>query len=537
MFRRPATSARRHHRLNIERLEERTVMASWLGQIGGPAWDSNAYQRPFLDSDGNSYVAGYFAQTAEFGPSETAPSNTLTSAGGNDGFLAKYSPDGALVWARRFGNDLSEGAGDAVVDDAGAYAYVTGSFGGTVDFGNGFALTSAGDTDTYMLKLDAGSGNTVWAKRIGGKGTETGEGIATDDGRVYVVGVFTDTVDFDPGPGTVSLIPNGKGKFRNADGYVLALDANGNYVKAWQIGGKDSDAVNQVIAQDGSLYLKGGFWGTTDFDPGTGTLNKTSAGSGDLFLAKYSTSGALSWVQTIGNTLNQDRSSYPLTADADSLYLTGFVREALDFDPGSGATVLSSGNEFTDAVVAKYAKSTGSLVWANQYGAPGDDLATVSIVDSGAIYVGGGYTGSVDFDPDVPGSGELNSTVGSQDGFLLKLDATQGNYMQVWTMGGPGSDIARPSGVIHSLVDGTPQTTLYVTGGFKETAAFPTGGSLTSAGENDVFLMAFEESVPLISGTSSSSSSGTTASDVDLALVAMADEWSATSTSRRTKKR
>ena len=70
-------------------------------------------------------------------------------------------------------------------------------------------LTSAGDNDVFVSKLDA-SGNFLWARSMGGTGSDYGYDIAVDaSGIVYTTGWFSSTVDFDPGAGTVNLTSAG----------------------------------------------------------------------------------------------------------------------------------------------------------------------------------------------------------------------------------------------------------------------------------------------------------------------------------------
>jgi hypothetical protein len=86
-------------------------------------------------SDGSAVVTGRFRDSATFGPGEPGQTN-LASAGGNEIFVAKYKPDGALAWARRAGGtDADLGWGVAVLSDGSAV--VTGSFSGIATFGPG----------------------------------------------------------------------------------------------------------------------------------------------------------------------------------------------------------------------------------------------------------------------------------------------------------------------------------------------------------------------------------------------------------------
>jgi hypothetical protein len=74
---------------------------------------------------------------------------------------------------------------------------------GTVDFDPGagtYNLTSVGDADAYVLKLNSG-GNFVWAETFGGTGDVGRSGITIDaSGTLYLAGSFQNTVDFNPDP-------------------------------------------------------------------------------------------------------------------------------------------------------------------------------------------------------------------------------------------------------------------------------------------------------------------------------------------------
>jgi hypothetical protein len=91
---------------------------------------------------------------------------------------------------------------------------------------------------------------------------------------------------------------------------------------------------------------------------------------------------------------------------------------------------------------------------------------------------------TIDLNPAGPG-GEF-TIQGIADGFLVKLDDANGNYLNAWQVGGPGyAGIPRPAGLVNGM--------LYVAGSFDQTANFPTGGTLTSNGSRDLYLMAFDD--------------------------------------------
>ena len=143
-----------------------------------------------------------------------------------------------LVWARQVGSP-SGATGFGVAVDGSGNVYTTGSFGGTADFDPGvgvFNLTSAGDQDIFVLKLDS-AGNFVWVRQMGGTARlKSGKGVAVDDsGNVYAMGYFEGAVDFAPGPSVFTLTSVGA-----QDIFVSKLDSAGIFVWAQQLGGAAS---------------------------------------------------------------------------------------------------------------------------------------------------------------------------------------------------------------------------------------------------------------------------------------------------------
>ena len=190
--------------------------APWFGfalGAGGPSADVG--QAVAVDQAANVYVTGYFQGTVDFDPGPGTVN--LTSAGGTDIFVAKYTKNGSLVWARRMGGSGLD-YGYAIALGLDGSVYTTGYFSGTAQFAPGppaVTLTSAGGTDVFVSKLD-GSGNLVWARRMGGSSADRGLGIAVaSDDSVYTSGYFQGTANFDPAGGACNLASAG-----NSDVFV-----------------------------------------------------------------------------------------------------------------------------------------------------------------------------------------------------------------------------------------------------------------------------------------------------------------------------
>src|SRR5674476_671097 len=130
----------------------------------------------------------------------------------------------------------------------------------------------------FFSSLQAQNVSLVWAKNMGGASDDYVNSIAVDaSGNVYTTGYFLGTVDFDPGAGTYNLTSAG-----GYDIFISKLDASGNFVWAKNMGGASDDRGTSIaVDASGNVYTTGSFRGTADFDPGAGTYNLTSAGSGD----------------------------------------------------------------------------------------------------------------------------------------------------------------------------------------------------------------------------------------------------------------
>jgi hypothetical protein len=144
------------------------------------------------DSSGNVIIAGSFEGTVDFG------GGGLTSSGMRDVFVAKYSATGQHLWSKRFGSTGDEVGYGLAVDSAGDVV-LSGKFQGSVSFG-GTALTSAGGDDIFLAKLSGANGAHSWSKSFGSTSGDVSLGVAVDGSKnVVMTGYFTGSVNFGGG--------------------------------------------------------------------------------------------------------------------------------------------------------------------------------------------------------------------------------------------------------------------------------------------------------------------------------------------------
>ena len=294
----------------------------WAKGMGGSTFD---YGRSIsVDSSGNVYLIGDFRGTADFFSGSGAV--YLTSRGSSDVFIQKFNNSGIFVWVKQMGG-VGTDVGQAITTDSFGNIYSTGYFEGTANFDPGVGtanLTSNGSSDVFVHKLNP-LGDFIWAKSMGGTGTEGSNDIAIDHSmNIYLIGWFEGSADFDPGVGTTSLISNG-----SEDIFLQKLDSLGNFLWATHMGGPDSDVGYGLTVDDlNSIYTIGNFKSTVDFNPGAGVSYLTSNGNIDCFAQKLdqcitstkvdslSTCGPYTWID--GNTYSSSNNTatYTLTNSA-----------------------------------------------------------------------------------------------------------------------------------------------------------------------------------------------------------------------------
>ena len=391
------------------------------------------------DSAGNLYVTGDFVSG-----SLTTPALTLT--GNAAGFLVKYSPSGAVLWATliatassearpmdvavgaddsvfiagRFGADLvqpvlarpSSGstfllnyAGDGTLVRASAYelgisnvrlhvdasgaSYIVG-FGSSA--GTSLGLTRISSVDEGLVVKMNTSGTVVWARNFGGPGAVWTEldGVTTDAaGRVYVTG------NFYGGNLTSPALTSWGGRY-DANLLVIALEPSGTVAWARNLGGSAGGAgLGLAVSPAGDLHVTGYLQNGS-----LSSLNLTTIGYDDQVVVRFDAAGTPVWAQNWGGR-SVNVMGHALTFDANgNLYTTGATQGG-----GSGLSApIGAGNVDWGWLLTKRTapmldppklSATSSAVTSSSTATLGGTVATdggTAITARGVAYVQGTST-------------------------------------------------------------------------------------------------------------------------------------------------
>jgi uncharacterized delta-60 repeat protein len=231
-----------------------------------------------------------------------------------------------------------------------------------------------------FLALAGAGAVTYWLSTLGGSSQDYGNSVATDSsGNSYSLGETNST---------------GAG---NRDFLLAKRDPAGTI--QWQrvLGGSGNDfGYSVAIDSSNNVYV-------------TGSTGSTGAGSNDLLVAKYNSSGTIQWQRVLGGSGTDAGRSVAIDS-SDNVYVFG--------DTGS------TGAGGVDFLLAKY-NSSGTIQWQRVLGGSGSDAGrSVAIDSSDNVYV----------------LGYENSTGAGGFDFLLAKYNSSGTIQWQRVLGGSGND-------------------------------------------------------------------------------------------------
>lgn len=210
----------------------------WAIREGGGQGDEGTSVE--IDADGNILLAGLYAGTATIG------GTVLTSQGYGDGFLAKYDASGNSMWARSFGGSGWDSGLGVALDDQGN-TYITGRYTTSASF-DALTINGTGDSDFYLAKYGP-NGDLIWLAGSTGTGWKQANSVVVGgSGQIYVTGLYngdltvcTNTLVGDPSNYHAFLScfnPDGELLWQNdypstnSQGYALSARPSGDILVA-----------------------------------------------------------------------------------------------------------------------------------------------------------------------------------------------------------------------------------------------------------------------------------------------------------------
>ena len=337
---------------------------------------------------------------------------------------------------------------------------------------------------TMIFSITSKSQTLDWIKTVGGICEDVGKSMAiNEEGDVFTIGYFCETVDFDPNDDTTNLTSDG-----SFDIFIQKLDSEGNLLMVKSMGGISEQKGNSIaVDESNNIYSTGVYTGTSDFDPNDGI--SYLMGSENIYTQKLDESGNLIWVKGAGG-LSHDTGMSITVDNVGNVYSTGFFSITAAFDFNDDTYNLTSAGS-RDIFIQKL-DSDGNLIWVRGMGGPNSDIGNSIAVDNlGNVYCTGYFSSISDFDPNEENSNLLMSN-GSWDIFIQKLDS-EGNLVWAKGIGGTSDDVGNSIAIDNN-------GNIYTTGRFSGTVDFdPNDGTYYLEGEGeDVFIQKLDSEGNLI---------------------------------------
>lgn len=394
-----------------------------------------------VDADGNSYVAGMLSGTMDMDPGPGTAFARAKVTFFPRTFLQKLDAAGNLVWARAIGGleacaeypdpdawescDINEDYDEqgatmawAIAVDSLGNVYVTGLVSGTVDFDPGPAkeLVTISTLSDYFLLKFHANGEFAWVRTEGGGNYDLGTGITVTPDDH----IYT-MARFDqpiPSPLPTEYAPPYESMV------IFKHDKDGNML--WSYAADESGqgfAAALDVDDAGAAYLAGSASASVDFDPGPGELLMDAGAGTQRFVLKLDADGTAAWVRPIvtSGTLHD------LAVDAsNNIYTIGTFSGTADFDPGPTAHMLSSivGDDGTpsDELFVQKLSGEGDFLWVRVLEGDGDSFGdTIALDKDGDVLITGRFTGNMDLDPSL-GVWERNANEYARHAVLARLN-------------------------------------------------------------------------------------------------------------------
>ncbi|MCA9660189.1 MAG: hypothetical protein KC486_17725 [Myxococcales bacterium] len=333
------------------------------------------------DADGGVIAAGSFFGTLDFGGTTLEATYGIEAVADvlyqtTDLFVARYSPEGALLWARRFGDDAYQRAHDVAITDADE-VIVVGGVRGTVDLGNDVII--ADERYDGLLAQFTADGEHAWHHTFS---APADVGIFAVDvsagGLLSISGLAASGVDFGGGPLDV---------VDETYEYLAQFEPSGEH--RWSRRNLPGYEPHGLLADDdGAVYSAG----TTKYVQDTPR---------DAFVIRFDDAGELAWSRESATDGRAEGSDVAL-APGGGVELAGFFEGTIDLGGGPATAANFATDLFYARVTPKGDVSATTQLGVESYAEVRPRAHRIG--PAGQRVTVGTFTGTVDF-----GAGPMTS--------------------------------------------------------------------------------------------------------------------------------
>ncbi len=394
-----------------------------------------------LDKDGNRYAVGTFENTVDLGNN-----NLMTSTGSSDIYIGKYNTKGVCQWGTKIGGKGSENVSGIYVEPNGNF-FITGYFISEAKFGEmkvRAASNKSFESVTLFVAKYNTSGDPIWVKTSKNTGSDTGNGITSDNkGNIFVLATFDGKIIYDEKTAT-SMGKN--------DMCVIKINSTGNCEWIKNYGTKEENISNAIFYSKSKLFIggnsqieNGGYAGyvaevsvesgatiwtknigsikgnveriTKDNETNlivTGSIEGSNKDGYDLFVTKInSESGSDMWMKKFHS--NQARGKDVVCDATGNIYVTGSFIDSLRLDGFYLSTL-----EFDEVFLMKI-NTSGKTTWAKSYGHNKRDVGCKLILKNTELILAGDFSTNIEF-----GSSSLAG--GDNSSFMTNFDLQKNTF-------------------------------------------------------------------------------------------------------------
>jgi Bacterial Ig-like domain (group 3)/Bacterial Ig domain len=363
---RPIPRARTRHerrtrslRPRGEILETRTLLSlpALLPVIAlDPSYGEVAVNGVAVDSSGDIFITGtIFGSSINLNPD----GSSVVSTDLTKGFVAKYSPQGTLLWDQPFFGTYG-GGGNAITLDAQGDPIVTGTE----------------DAGIYVAEFNGQTGQNSWTHVFGDSASDSGNAITVSPfGSIFVTGAFSDSsISF--ASGASPLVRKG-----TQDGFIIELNTAGDVIMATDIGEPGYSGAGRGITVDSSnnIYITGSY--------------SSASSAGALFVSELNSSGTEVWLANDASGSSADSGNGIALDGLGDVYVVGTVAGTTSFGGNVGSPTIT---DPSDLFLLKVNASDGESLQLQTIGnSTGSSDGNALVVSGGTVYVTGAIQSTV----------------------------------------------------------------------------------------------------------------------------------------------